>query len=636
MVGVEVGQDQQRDPDDAQGAQTAVHGPWLGAGVHHDRRSRPGRQDQCVPLPDITGHQPPTGRWPAGDDPGQRRRADDGQQQDQRAHRAQPPAAQHRAAHQDRGHRGQGQQQGAGPAARPVQLRAGQGRAPPGHLGDPLRGPSGRVSDPSGERRGQRGHGERGEPQDGGRADRRLGQQIAGDPHQAHPLGEHHHDRGAHRLGGRGRRQHLRPARRHTTAAQRRGPHRGEGEQRAGGQDGERETVTPRQPGVVEHQRQNGGGQGGQQRSAPSGAEGEQRDQPARRCAQHTGLGTAHDHEAQGERAAERGCRPQPQPERGRQPPPLGPCGEPGRSGQQGEDERQIAAGDRHQMQQIRGPERFVEIGRHPRGVPHDQPRQQRPRVRGEPVRGAPQPLAQPSRPLLECARGAGHPRRPAAVDPHHGRDPVPVTQRRRQTAVHPQPGRGQQREPARPLPRGARPDRHQHRSAGGGRGAVGSGDPADLRLDHHRHRRGSGTPHPGAGEPGVGGDLHLGGDPGVLPGQLRDRAVPHLGRVQRGDRPRRGTAQQCRGHRARHAPVPPGRALPGVGAPPPGTGAGRAAAGPEQQHARHEAGHGAAHRDGPARCAQGDARGGPGREGRWHQAEVRRSLLAGLGRPAR
>ncbi|GHJ28360.1 hypothetical protein TPA0910_27930 [Streptomyces hygroscopicus subsp. sporocinereus] len=365
MVGVEVGEHQKRDPHDAQGTQTVVDGPRLGSGVHDDGRAGSRGQDQGVALPHIARHHPPTRRWPAGDDPGQGCRTHDGQQQQQRAHGAQQSVAQQPAAREDHGQGDGGQQQPAGPAARPVHLGAGQRRAGTGHLGDPSGGPTCRPGDPLGDGRRDGGHRERGEPEDGGGGDRHLGDEIARDGHQTDPRGHRHHDRCADRLGRGGGRQRLGQPGRYTTAPQGRAPSRREGEQRAGGQHGEQKPVAPGQPGVVEHQREDGGGQGREQGAATAGAEGEQRDQPAGRGAQHAGLGSADDDEGEREPAAEQGGGPQPDAERARETTPLGPPGQPWRTREQREHQRQVAPRDGHQMKHVRGPERLVQLGRH-------------------------------------------------------------------------------------------------------------------------------------------------------------------------------------------------------------------------------------------------------------------------------
>lgn len=366
MVGMKVGEDEQRDADHAQRPQTAVDGPWLGTGVHDDGRAGTRGQDQGVPLAHIAGHDPPAGRRPTGDDPGQRRRADHREQQEQRTDRPQPPVPQQTAPQKDGDQGDRRQQQPAGPAARPARLRTGKPRAGAGHPGDPLGGPARGPGDPPGDRKRERGHRERGGAEDHGGPHRQLGEQIAGDRHQAHPRGHHHHHRRAHRLRRRGGRQHLGRSRRHPTAPQGGAPRRREGEQRAGGQGGEHEPVAAGQPRVVQQQRQDRGGQGGEQGTAAPGADGQQRDQPACRRPQHAGVGAADDHEAERERSAEQGRRPEPHAERRGQPAPLGPRGEVGRARQQRQQKCEIAAGDGQQMCHVRGPERLVEVRRHP------------------------------------------------------------------------------------------------------------------------------------------------------------------------------------------------------------------------------------------------------------------------------
>ena len=64
MVGVEVGQDDQRDPVDSQPAQAPVHQPGVGTRVDDDGVAVPGVEDQPVSLAHVARHQDPAGRRP--------------------------------------------------------------------------------------------------------------------------------------------------------------------------------------------------------------------------------------------------------------------------------------------------------------------------------------------------------------------------------------------------------------------------------------------------------------------------------------------------------------------------------------------------------------------------------------------
>ena len=65
VVGVEVGEHQQRHPVDAEPAQAAVDRARVGPGVDDDGRARPGAQHQRVALADVAGREHPAARRPA-------------------------------------------------------------------------------------------------------------------------------------------------------------------------------------------------------------------------------------------------------------------------------------------------------------------------------------------------------------------------------------------------------------------------------------------------------------------------------------------------------------------------------------------------------------------------------------------
>ncbi len=366
MVGVEVGEQQQRNACDAEFPQTAVGRPGVGAGVHDHGRALARRQHDGVALPDVTHRERPARRRPAGDEPGDRRRSYDGEQQEHGAHGGRPRVARDPSYGEQDHDRQRDEQQRAPPAARPRDARTGQRRTAPGDGRDPARGPAGAPGQRLRHGHRERRQGQGGEAEHRRRSHRRLGEEIAGDRHQADPGREHRHHRRAHGLRRTRRGQRLRQPGRHPAPPQRVAPPRRDGEQRAGGQYGEEKAITARQPRVVEHQQQNGRGQRGNQRPAAARADGEKSDQPTGRGPQHTGLRTADDHEAEREHAAEERGPPQRDPQPWREPPPLGSYGQPGWPDQQCEHHRQIASGDGEQMREIGRLERVVQFGRHP------------------------------------------------------------------------------------------------------------------------------------------------------------------------------------------------------------------------------------------------------------------------------
>ncbi len=382
VVRVIVRQQQERYRPYAQRAQAPVHGPRLGAGVHDDGRAVARRERQGVALPHIAGREPPAGRRPAGDDPGQGSRPEDRRgDKEERAQRAEPPPSvaavptgvrvpvrvpvgvrvgvpagmpvgvpvggpvevpvgmpagvpEHQAGRAYAGRDGRHHQQRARQAVRPAQLRSGKGRSGPCDGGGPGSGPAGEPGEGVGRGKAERGDDECGEAEHRRGGDRELGEEVAGDGDQAHSGRQHDDHRCADRLGRGRRREGLGEPARHTAPAQGRAPARGERQEGAGGQDGEQESVTARQPGVVEDQDQHRGRQGGQQAATTACGEGEQGDQPADRGPEHARLGPAHHHEPQHEQSAHHRRRPQGDAQPACQAPAFGPCRQMGGSDQ--------------------------------------------------------------------------------------------------------------------------------------------------------------------------------------------------------------------------------------------------------------------------------------------------------------
>lgn len=593
VVGVKVRQHQHRHPAHAQGTQAGIHGSGIGPGVHHQGLARAEGQYRGVPLPHGALHVAPVGRRPAGEGTGELRRPQYGQEQQHRQGGADPPPPADPGAEQYDGHRGGGQQQPAGEPARPGQFRAREPRPGPGHGGDP---PRGHPRAPGEHPRGghpQRGHGERREAEHRRRTGRQLGQQVARHRHEADPGGERRDHGRAHRLGGRGGPQRLGEPGPHPAPAQGHAPPGREGEQGAGGQDREQESVTAGQPGVVEDQQQNGGAQRRDQGPAPPRGEGQQGDRPAGRGPQHARLRPAHHHERQRQGRPAQGGGPQREPEPGRQPAPLGLLRTGRGPDEQEQDHGQVGPGHGQQVQQVGGLEGLVQIGRNPGRVPDDQPRQQGPGIRRQPLGGLAQPGPQSPGEPLRGVRAAGHRRRGVTGRPQQCRGPLALP-RRGQPGDDRHPGGGQQ-----PGPSGV-PGQHPHRGLDPGPRPVGPGHPGHHRVQHH-HRRPASPP----GDPRIGTDGELREDSGVLPGQFRHGPGPCLGPLEPGHPGPRAGAQQGRGQRRGGSP-------PGSGTPAPG------------QEQQPRSGHAHAHPDGGRSGGRVQGEGGrrPGGQGRRHQAE--------------
>lgn len=490
MIGMEVRQKDQRNPGDSQVAQATVGQLRIGPRVHDDGRTPARRKHGGVPLPDIAHRERPP-RWrPAGHGSGERGRTQHGEQKQQRA-ACRPPGMPGKAPGGEHDQdRDDSQQQPARPAVRPPHLSPGQRRPGARDGGDPPRGPPGTTGHRLGNRHRHRRRGESGEPENRGRGDRELGDEIAGDRHQADPGREDRHDGSAYRLCGSRRTQRLGEPGRHPYALQRRAPAGADGEQRARGQNGEQKAVTPREPRVVQDQQQCGGGQRRQQRPAASGADGEQGDGPAGRGPQHARFRSAHDDESEREPTAEE-CGPsQRDAQPGRETSPFGQQRGARRSDQQYEHDGEIAARYGKQMREIRCLEGILEVGRDPRGVAHDQPREQSAGIRGEPLGRSAQSRPEPSGRALKGGRRSRDRRRTGPVRPQDRSESVVGVQRRREPSRQPERGGGQQSQPpgcgvARLAGRTC-PHDHQHGRPGHGHSAAWPRHSAHLRVQHH------------------------------------------------------------------------------------------------------------------------------------------------------
>lgn len=366
VVRVEMRQKDQRNPGDAQFPQTSVGEFRVGARVHDDGRAGTGRQHRGIALPDIAHRERPARRRPAGDHPGERGRAQHGEQEQQRAEGGRPGMPWQPAGQEHDQGRDCGQQQTAAPAARPARLRPRQRRTGASHGGDPPGGPPRAARQQLGDRHGHRGRGESGEPENRGRGDRELGNQIARDRHQTDSGREDRHDGSAHGLRRGGRGQRLGEPWRHPSPLQRRAPAGADGEQSARGEDGEQKAVTPGEPRVVQDEQQYGRGQRRDQRPAASGADGEQGDGPAGRGPQDARLGPAHNHERERERATEQGRPSQRDTQPGCETPPFGQQSRGRRPDQQDEHDGQIASGYGKQVREVGRLEGVLQLGRDP------------------------------------------------------------------------------------------------------------------------------------------------------------------------------------------------------------------------------------------------------------------------------
>lgn len=448
VVRVEVGQQNERDPGDREIPQTAVNRHGIGPGVHHHGSAVTRGQHRRVALPHVAHRDVPRGRRPAGENPGERCRAHDCEQEQQDAHDDRPRMTCQSACQEDDQAGEGGEQQAAPPAARPVGACPGQIGPNAGHGRDPPGRPAGDLSQHLGDGHRDRGDGQGGEPEDRGRGDRELGEQIAGNRHQTHAGREDGDHRSAHGLCRGGGSQGFGEPRRHSSALESLAPTGSDDEQRSGRQDGEKEAVTPREPGVVQHQQEHGGRERGEERSTAPRADGEQGDGATGRRAQHARLRSAHHHEGErqgpaddrgpAERDAQPGCQTaafgQQRPSR--------------RPDQQDEHDGQVAAGHGEEMCEVRRLEGVLKLRCDPGGVSDDEPGEQRAGVGVQAVGRLAKPGPELTRRALKRCRRPDDFRSVRLTRSQHGREPVARMRRRHQAPRQPQPGRRQQ-----PLP---------------------------------------------------------------------------------------------------------------------------------------------------------------------------------------
>ncbi|PRY42123.1 hypothetical protein LY71_11871 [Geodermatophilus tzadiensis] len=393
VVGVEVREQHQRQPVDAQPVQAAVHRADVGARVDEDGLPRSRRHDQRVALPDVAGDQDRLRRRPPVGHLAQRPAQEQQTQQDGERERAQPRVApQEQAGAEEH----DGEQDGAAGARRPPGRAVGQARRGPGHQHQPPHRPPGEPD----QRVAHRGHQRSGqEPQQAEhrrRCHRGRGEQVGRQRHRADQAGQPGHQRGGRQPGGRGDGDRVghgsRPAalpqvRRPAGGQQHDGRRRGhrQGEARVAGQSG----VEPQQDRGRRAQRRHGS-------PGTAGGQGQQGDRAHRGGPDDAGLGPGEHHEAgQRERRDDRlrAAVDRPAPQR---------CEDPG------DDDRDVGTRDGRQVGQAGPAEVLLEDGVHPGRVADDQPGQQ------PAGRTADDPSGRPGQPGAQVARGALHPRRPA------------------------------------------------------------------------------------------------------------------------------------------------------------------------------------------------------------------------------
>jgi hypothetical protein len=401
VVGVEVGHQHERQCVDAEPVEAAIHRADVRAGVHQHRGTGSHGQDERVALPDVAGNGHGAGGRPATDRLPHRPPDEDEAQEHGDGQGAQPrEAPQHPAqAQQEDGQ--QHRARGAGGPAR------GSVRHLCGAAGDDDQPPRRPAGDPDQRiRRERHGHADDGrqQPEHGRCRNRRGGQQVGRQRHQAdrprEARDEGRGDRASRRADRDGVREH-RPAAARAEAA---GPARREQHDAGGGRDGEGEAGIPRQSRVEQEEHAHRAAQCRDGRPRTPGGQGQQGDR-----AHGGGADDARARPGQHDEADE---------------------GQPGHHGLHPTVHRASAEGSQHtgeddgdvrprhsgEVRQPRPPEVVLEHRVHGARVPDDQPRQQAgrhgfehsPRGRGERLPQAAGGLLQAPRTTDERRRSAG------------------------------------------------------------------------------------------------------------------------------------------------------------------------------------------------------------------------------------
>ncbi len=284
MVGVPVGEQQDRHGAPAPPAQAAVDRPGVRARVDHQGLSGAGPQRERIALPHIADPQDPVGGRPcrAGDP-----HADQRQQRPRQTSR-QCPARRPSGQRRHQRHTDDGQQERPGHPSRPPEVRARHGRTGAGDADQPGRRQVSQPGQPLRQRQADRCDQRGSDTGQGRRGDRRDSQQVGRDRERTEAAGDRHDDRTAEDLRGRGDGKGCRQPQRQPSA-QGYGPRRREHEQTRGGQDREREARRSRQPRIDEYEHENGSRQRRDGAPAAPGQQRHQTDQPHGRGPQNTG-----------------------------------------------------------------------------------------------------------------------------------------------------------------------------------------------------------------------------------------------------------------------------------------------------------------------------------------------------------
>jgi hypothetical protein len=218
VVGVEVRQQDEPQPVDAEPGQTGVHARDVGSGVDEQALPRAGRDEQRIPLADVARHDDGGVRRPAADRLAQRPAEDHQPDEGGEGEWPQPPEVPEQ---RSGGNERQRQGERRGGAARPRADGVGDLRTALGDEDQPAHRPAGQPHQDVGRRAGQGGDQGREQPEDGGRRDRRRGEQVRRQRDEADLAAERRDQRRGRQACRRAHRDGVGDQRREAPAAQR-------------------------------------------------------------------------------------------------------------------------------------------------------------------------------------------------------------------------------------------------------------------------------------------------------------------------------------------------------------------------------------------------------------------------------
>jgi hypothetical protein len=298
VVGVEVGDQHQRQLVDAQPVQAPVDRAHVRAGVDQYALSGRGRDDQRVALPDVAGnHDGPVGRPASGELP-DRPAQDDDADEDRERDRPGPGEAPQQPAHDEQEH---GQEHRAAGAGRPRGRAVRQGGRALRDDHQPPDRPAGQPHQRVGQRRDD--HRDQGgqQAEHGRRGDGRGGEQVGRQGDRADQPRQTGHQRRGHEAGRGSHRDRVGQHGRPPPAAQPPRPAGREQHDGGGGRDRQREAGVPGQARIDQEQHRHRPTEGRHGGSRPSRGECQQRDRAHRRGPDHARLGPG-EHDEAGQR----------------------------------------------------------------------------------------------------------------------------------------------------------------------------------------------------------------------------------------------------------------------------------------------------------------------------------------------